>query len=85
MYKVFENLSKYIYFRISKSITPYAFLLAFKILKSFQCILKKPSAHSIGRMGSKQRKIKNSGKTVYSGYQKEISLSVIEYAKNMIF
>ena len=41
MYSVLNQLSEYIYFYISKSITSYTFLLAFKIVESLQCILKK--------------------------------------------
>ena len=40
MYCVLNTLSKYTYFFISKSITSYTFLFAFKIFKSLQCILK---------------------------------------------
>ena len=40
MYSVLKNLSEYTYSCIDKSITSYSFLLAFKIVKSLQCILK---------------------------------------------
>ena len=39
MYSVLNKLSKYTYFYISKKITSYIFLLAFKIVESLQCIL----------------------------------------------
>ena len=40
MYSVLNNLSEYTYSYIDKNITSYYFLLAFKIVKSLQCILK---------------------------------------------
>ena len=40
MYCVLNTISEYTYFFISKSITSYTFLFAFKIFKSLQCILK---------------------------------------------
>ena len=40
MYSVLNTLSEYTYFCISKKITSYTFLLVFKIVESFQCILK---------------------------------------------
>ena len=40
MYSVLNVLSEYTYFYISKSITPYTFLLVFKIVERLQCILK---------------------------------------------
>ena len=41
MYSVLNELSEYIYMYISKNITSYSFLLAFKIVESLQCILKR--------------------------------------------
>ena len=40
MYSVLNNLSEYTYSYIDKNITSYSFLLAFKIVKSLQCIIK---------------------------------------------
>ena len=40
MYSVLNTLSEYSYFYISKDITSYTFLLVFKIIDNFQCILK---------------------------------------------
>ena len=40
MYSVLNTLSEHPYFYISKNITSYTFLLLFKIVESFQCILK---------------------------------------------
>ena len=40
LYCVLNTLSEYTYFFISKNITPYAFLLFFKMVESLQCILK---------------------------------------------
>ena len=37
---VLNTLSEYTYFYISKHITSYTFLLDFKIVESFQCVLK---------------------------------------------
>ena len=39
MYRVLNKFSEYIHFYKTKNITSYAFLLAFKIVKSLQCIL----------------------------------------------
>ena len=39
MYSVLNKLSEYIYFYISKHITPYTSLLVFKIVESFHYIL----------------------------------------------
>ena len=42
MYGVFNTISEYTYFYISKNIAVYTLLLlAFKIVKSIQCILNK--------------------------------------------
>ena len=40
IYSVLNKLSKYVYFYISKNITSYTFLPIFKIVESFQYILK---------------------------------------------
>ena len=40
MHVVLNTLSEYTYFCISKKLTSYTFLFVFKIVKSFQCILK---------------------------------------------
>ena len=40
MHGVLNTLSEYTYFCISKKFTSYTFLFVFKIVKSFQCILK---------------------------------------------
>ena len=40
MYSALNAFSEYTYFYISKNITSYTFLLAFKIAESPQCILK---------------------------------------------
>ena len=40
MYSVLKNLSGYIYFYISKSITSYPFLLVSKIVEKLQCVHK---------------------------------------------
>ena len=40
MYSVLNALSEYTYFYISKNVTSYTFLFVFKIVESFQCILK---------------------------------------------
>ena len=45
MYGVLNKLSEYIYFYISKNITSYNFLLAFKIVKSLPCIRLVPTAN----------------------------------------
>ena len=46
MYSLLNTLSKYTYFYISRNITSYTFLLAFKNVKSLQCILNSNKAHS---------------------------------------
>ena len=40
MYSVFNTLSEYTYFYISKNTTSYTFLLVFKIVEGLKCILK---------------------------------------------
>ena len=42
------RLAEYTYFYISKNITSYNFLLVFKIVKSFQFILKKEEFCMVG-------------------------------------
>ena len=41
MYSVLNMLSEYSYFYISENITSYKFLLVFKIVESFQCIVNR--------------------------------------------
>ena len=45
MYSVWNTLSEYTYFYISKNITSYTFLLVFKIVESLQCILTVSFCH----------------------------------------
>ena len=44
LYSVFNTLSEYAYFYISKNITSYKILLVFKIVESLQCVLKPKSS-----------------------------------------
>ena len=59
MYSVLNTLSEYTYFYISKNITSCTLLLLFKIVKSFECVLKLKYSQMVWIQNATQTKIKN--------------------------
>ena len=65
MYGVFNTLSEYTYFYISKNITSYTLLFVFKIVVSLQCILNSISTKNPSVDKSENSKIEEISSLIY--------------------